>query len=227
MIRGRASMVLLVALMVVFGVAPATTAAPAGGGGGETVEFDLDGTLPEFPCPQGCPVTFEGSGTGGGNLTTMIDGVTHNATFTVLSGDVSGSAIYNEPGFPFCPLIGSASSPTTGSVTLSGGAAGVIFRTTPLIPSGSVHTVSVTLDFSYQRVGATPTIEITGGSITAEYFIPGTGSGSFTQQIAAGAGGGVFEVNPIEAFMLCQNPGELDFRIVGDAAVVTQEPVLP
>lgn len=224
--RGKISLtVALVALSgLVISVAPAAgTSVPNGGAG--NVQFDVEGTLHEFPCPDGCTTSFSGNGSGVGNVPAVIDGEPYNATFTILDGAVEGTANYTEPGFPFCPFVGTATSPTTGSVTLSGGATGIIFRTDPLIPSGTVHTVTTTLGFSYQRVGVTPAIRITGGEITLEYFIPGTGSGSFTRDIAAGAGGGVFDVDEDEAVSRCLDPGELDFVIHGDAAVATQEPV--
>lgn len=218
--RGRVSMIALIMLAsLTVSATPGGTDTPGGGVG--NVEFEVSGELPEFPCPDGCLTTFEGIGDGAGNLPVMIDGVPHNATFTIVRGTVTGSADYVEPGFPFCPLVGSASSPTTGSVTLSGGATGLIFRTDPLLPIGTVFAATTTLGFTYTRVGATPAIEITGGSTTVDFYIPGSGPGSFTQELAAGAGGGVFEVDPVDAALLCQNPGPLEFTVAGDAFVAS------
>lgn len=219
--RGKIALVGVVTLFgFVFGLAPVESASATGGA---DVQFRVSGTLPEFPCEDGCPVTFDGRGTGGGQVTFEADGVTHIAEFTIFLGEVSGSAEYSEPGFPLCPLFGSANSPTTGSVTLSGGSTGIIHRvqTGPTLPGGTVSEASFTLDFNYQRVGATPVIEITGGSVTLAYFIPGFGPGTHTESIVAGEGTGVFEVDPIEAAARCMDPGSLDFELIGDAAIVT------
>lgn len=215
----RSTIVLIGLASLTVSAVPSDAETPDGGVG--NVEFEVSGQLEEFPCPEGCLTTFDGTGDGAGNVPAMIDGVAHNATFTIVRGTVTGSAEYSEPGFPFCPVVGSAASPTTGSVTLSGGATGVVFRTDPLLPIGTVFAATTTLDFTYTRVGATPAIEITGGSTTVEYFIPGSGPDSFTQELVAGAGGGVFEVDPVDAVLLCQNPGPLDFTVVGDAVVAS------
>lgn len=189
--------------------------------GVSNVQFKVGGTLPTFPCEAGCPTNFAGSGTGGGSVTFDLGGVTYNATYTILAGDVTGSADYTEPGFPFCPLVGAAASPTTGSVTLQGGATGTVFRTSPLIPGGTVFGASTTLDFSYQRVGTTAAIQIIGGSTTINFFVPGVGTKSITKSLLAGGGTGVFEVDPAAAAARCQSPGSIDFDITGDAVVAT------
>lgn len=215
--RRRASFIEAIVLVgLAFGLVSIEPVAATGVG---NIEFNVGGTLPLFPCDEGCQTTFSGSGTGAGNLTFEVDGVTHNATFTIVGGTVSGSAEYSEPGGPFCPAFGFAASPTTGSVTLSGGATGIIFRTNPLLPGGTVFDVSTTLGFSYTRVGVTPVIEITGGSVTVRYFIPGSGTGSVTESIVTGEGSGVFVVDPVQAASRCQNPGELAFSIIGDAVL--------
>lgn len=194
--------------------------------GGGNVAFDVRGTLPLFPCEEDCPpADFDGEGAGGGNITFDVDGVTHLAEFTVLLGEVSGSADYTEPGPPLCPLVGFANSPTTGSVTLSGGSTGIIQRvqTRPTLPGGTVSEASFTLDFTYTRVGATPVIEITGGSVTLEYNIPflGPETRTHTESIVTGVGTGVFVVSPVQAALNCVSPGELPFEIIGDATIVT------
>jgi hypothetical protein len=198
----------------------AVAASPAAAQGAGNVEFSVSGTLPTFPCPNGCFATFGGSGTGAGQLATTIGGVPYEATFTIVGGSVTGSASYTEPGFPFCPLIGSATNPSTGTITLSGGSTGIIYRTSSPTLTGTVTSTSFTLGYTYQRVGVTPAIVLTGGSVTVNYFFPGTGSGSFTKTIAAGAGTGVFVVDPVQAESHCLAPGPLGFTITGDAAAV-------
>jgi hypothetical protein len=200
------------------GVIPAQS---AGATGADNVEFRVSGTLPTFPCEAGCQATFGGTGTGAGSVMFNLNGVDYNASYTILAGDVTGSADYSEPGFPFCPLVGSAASPTTGSVTLSGGATGTVYGISPVISGGSVYGASTTLSFSYVRVGATPVIQITGGSTTIDFFIPGVGTKSVTKSLVAGAGTGAFELDPAAAAARCQNPGPLAFDITGDAAVAT------
>ncbi len=185
------------------------------------VEFSVSGALPTFPCPQGCNASFGGTGTGSGQAEASIGGAQYVATFTILAGSVSGSASYTEPGFPFCPLVGSATNPTTGTVTLSGGSTGIVYRTTSPTLTGTVTGVSVTLGYTYERLGAVATLDITGGSMTVSYFFPGSGASSFTQAIVAGAGAGAFSVDPVQASALCTNPGQLNFTLDGDVAVAT------
>lgn len=207
-------------------------AGPAAAHGGEGLNFSVSGQLPQFPCPEGCEASFSGSGRGGGSVATRIGGDPSVATFDLHGGTINGLADYSEPGFPFCPLMGSAVSPSTGSVEWTAKSAGVVVRENTFAPLGRVTNVSITLDFSYQRFGATALIEITGGSMTVEYVFAapshqfsGVGlnfSGSFTEAIEAGAGGGAFRVDPLQAVSNCQSPGELDFEIKGLASIATQ-----
>lgn len=80
---------------------------------------------------------------------------------------------------------------------------------------------SFELDFSYQRFATVALIEITGGTITIDYEIPATGSGTITESIVAGEAAGVFNVALVEADQKCENPDELRFELIGDAAVAT------
>jgi hypothetical protein len=194
---------------------------PATAVGAENVQFDIDGKLPKFPCEDGCQAEFSGAGNGGGNIRFEISGVTYAATFTILGGVVNGVAEYSEPeDFPLCPLLAFASNRTTGSVNLTGGATGVIVRTSPVLPGGTTFEVSTTLLFTYTRAGATPAITIDGGSVTIDYFIPGYGTGSVTKALVNGAGTGVFEVDAGTAYNRCTGePGELKFKLIGDAVV--------
>ena len=195
---------------------------PAAAAGAANISFDVDGTLPTFPCTQagGCTTDFDGTGTGGGEVALVISGVPHVATFTVLSGTVSGWATYSQPGFPACPLVGDAQN-TMGRVTLNGGATGVIRRvqTGPALPGGTVTSVTFSVGINYTRAGGTAVIEVTGGSVTLDYYIPATGSGTITQAIVAGAGSGVFRVNAADSLARCTTaPGALDFELIGDAS---------
>lgn len=217
------------------GLLPAGSATAVGA---DQVAFDISGQLPEFPCPEGCDATFDGSGSGSGEVVTMIGGHPHVATFTFERAAIHGAASYTEPGFPFCPLVGSAASPTAGSVTLSGQASGTIARTRPISMLhradllGEVTGITLVLDFTYTRVGATPAIEITGGSVTLDFVSRSvrTGEpvehGSLTESIMAGAGGGIFVVDAVEAASRCQDPGPLDFTIEGLASIATGNDVV-
>lgn len=191
---------------------------PAAAVGATNVEFNVSGDL-WFPC-TGCGAGFGGSGTGAGRAGALIGGSVYDATFTIVGGSVTGFADYTEPGIPFCPVVGSANSPAGSFVTLTGGATGVIARS-ELAPVGTVSNVTFTFSYTYVRVGATPAIAITGGWLTVDYFIPGTGWGSFTNTIVAGAGGGVFVVDPVQAASRCLTPGPLPFSIIGDAVLAT------
>jgi len=189
--------------------------------GGGNVEFSVSGTLPKFPCPTGCSATFSGSGTGAGETEAVVGDNTYLATYTIEAAQVTGTANYTEPGTPFCPLVGSAASPSTGSVTLSFGVTnGIVSRTGTPTFTGTVTGVSVTLSYTYERAGATAVLTITGGSMTVGYYFPDTGAGTFTQALEDGAGGGLFNVDPVQAASLCQNPGPLSFSLDGDAVVV-------
>jgi hypothetical protein len=210
---------ILVALAGILTVSMPISHASATGVG--ELDFAVDGDLGTFPCPGGCYTPFSGTGTGSGQAEATIAGNTYEAVFTILAGTVTGSANYAEPGFPFCPLIGSATNPSTGTVTLSGGSTGVIYRSSSPTFTGTVTGVSVTLGYTYQRVAAAAAIVLTGGSVTVNYFFPGSGSGSFTDPIVAGGGGGVFQVDPVEAEALCTNPGTLHFTLDGEAVVVS------
>lgn len=217
--RAKCSISVLAALAVSLAVA-----ASAGAAGAGNVVFDVEGTLPKFPCPEGCTASFTGEGDGAGTATATIGGATYAAVFTITDGQVNGTASYAEPAGAFCPLLGSATSPTTGSVTLADDATGVIYRTSSPTFTGTVHSASTTLDYTYQRVGVLSALTITGGSVTVNYFYPGTGQGSFTQQLAVapgvgGAGAGVFQVILGNAIDACESPTDLEFRLTGDAAV--------
>lgn len=217
-------------LVAVLSVGLSMLAVGPAAAGAEGVQFTVSGQLPEFPCPDGCEATFSGSGTGNGDVATRIDGVPHVAAFAYVEDSISGTVAYTEPGPPFCPLIGFAATPTTASVELTGDATGTIVRTDPLLPTGTVTGITMTVDVSYKRVGVAPVIEITGGSVTVDYFFPSHQFdeegfkvfGSFTESIEAGAGSGVFQVDPVQAVSNCQNPGELDFTLDGVAGIATR-----
>ena len=188
--------------------------------GAGNIEFSVTGQLGTFPCPMGCTTSFTGNGSGGGQTEATIGGNTYDATYTIIGGSVSGTASYTEPGAPFCPLVGSASNPTLGTVTLWGGSTGVIYETSTPTFTGTVTGVSFTLGYTYERIGTAAAITITGGSVTVSYFFPGTGAGSFTQALETGAGGGLFQVEAGAAIARCSNPGPLDFTLSGDAVAL-------
>jgi hypothetical protein len=214
--RWRIVLSLLAGLVLT--VMPTGRASATGAG---SVEFSVSGTLPTFPCPNGCTAIFAGTGSGSGHTETSIGGVPYDATYTILAGTVSGTASYAEPGFPFCPLIGSATNLSTGQVTLTGGSTGVIYRTSSPTFTGTVTGVSFTLGYTYQRAGSAAALVLTGGSVTVSYFFPGSGSGSFTQTLNAGGGAGAFMVDPVQASSLCQNPGQLAFTLDGNVVAAT------
>lgn len=215
-VRRAVFIVLLVGLLP--GAVPAE---PAAAVGATNVEFNVSGELPTFPCEGRCLTGFGGSGTGAGKASALIGGNLYDATFTLIGAGVSGHAYYTEPGVPFCPAIGvAANDPSEGQVTLSGGT-GIIARTGSLHAVGTVSNVNFTFSYAYVRVGATPAIVITGGSLTVTYFIPGAGWGWFTSSIVAGAGSGVFVVDPVQAASRCLTEGSLPFAIIGDAVLAT------
>lgn len=205
-----AALCLIVVSTLVLAWLPPEPAAAASLG---NVEFSVSGTLPQFPCIE-CSVDFSGTGTGAGHAQAIQNGTHYDATFTVLSGGVWGSVSYAEPGLPFCPAFGSAA----GSVTLSGGAEGVVRSSATPIP-GFVDDVTFTLYFSYVRAGALATIIVTWGSLVVHFNIPGVGRGLFVNTIVGGAGSGVFETNAVDAVSGCFSPRPLAFTVVGDAVV--------
>lgn len=186
---------------------------PASAVGAGNVEFSVSGTLPQFPCIN-CSVGFSGTGTGAGNIQALQDGVNYDATFTVLNGGVWGAVNYAEPGLPFCPTLGSAA----GTVTLSGGAQGVVHSSASPHP-GFIENVTFTLYFSYTRVGALATITVTWGWVVVHFNIPGVSTTLFANVIMAGAGTGVFETQPVDAVSGCFSPRSLPFTVVGNAVV--------
>jgi hypothetical protein len=200
---------------LVSGSVPTTPATAAGAG---DVEFSIGGTLWKFPCAN-CRTDFSGTGTGAGQAGALIGTVAYNATFSILAGTVQGTADYSEPGVPLCPAVGSASNPAITKVTLTGGATGIVHRSSTPSYTGTVTNVSVTLNFTYQRVGTAVAITISGGTVTVSYFYPGTGTGSFSNAIVAGAGAGVFQVDPLVAAARCTNPGPLNFTLTGNAGI--------
>lgn len=199
-------------------------------GGAADVEFQVGGKLEQFPCPEGgCTATVEGSGTGAGHANAMIGGELHAATFAIWNGDVTGSAVYSEPGPPFCPLLATASNnPLTGELTLSGGATGIIRNLeNPDQGTGVITSATTTLNFTYDRVGVTPVIRILQGStVTFNYWFPTTGFGFFTKHVTVGAGGGVFqlpETTPTTLVEYCHGePGtDVRYSLTGNASVAT------
>jgi hypothetical protein len=187
--RSLCGAVALVAALVMSGASTGAAATTVPAIGAVNVKFDVGGVLPTFPCPTGCTATVSGTGTGSGTVSTTFNGQPALAAFTVYpSGAVSsaGGAFYVEPGQPFCPAAGFAG----GSLTVTGGANGFILvgSQTP----GVINNATTNLTFNYVRVGATPVIRITGGSVTLSYTLPDTGSGSLTLPMTNvdGVGGG-------------------------------------
>jgi hypothetical protein len=182
---------------------------------GMNVTFQAGGTLPTFPCPTGCTATFSGSGTGAGTAQAQSGGIDYLATFETVSGSVSGAANYTEPSTPFCPAIGSA----TGTVTLSSAASGSVSRSSTPAETGTVTAVTFQLSFTYQRVGATTAITITGGTATVSFTFPDTGPDYFISGVS-GAGLGVFVVDPVDTANACPSPRALPFTIAGETALL-------
>lgn len=210
-LRATTALVGMLSLLSLGGVAAASPAAKAVGTAAADVAFSIEGTLPTFPCPDGCAVSFSGSGTVLGTVGAVTSSVTYEATFAAVDAAVDGSAIYTEPGPPFCPANGFAA----GSVTLSGGALGVVRRSTTPEATGKVTGLTVDADYSYQRAGAVAVIEITGGTVTVFYSFPDSGPGSVTTDVV-GAGPGSLLVDGQDALDRCETPGPLPFQLVGD-----------
>jgi hypothetical protein len=222
--------VLVVALVgVALSVVPAAPAAATAGA--VNVQFNVTGSLSQFPCPSGgCTATISpgSTGTGAGHAYANIAGDPYDATFTIYpSGTITGSAVYAEPGQPFCPLLGFANNSSTGQIVLSGGTTGIIYNLNRPFNGGVVTSATTTLNYNYTRVGVTPVLQITGGSVTVNYYFPATGPGSFTDPIinvkgTGGAGTGVFTLPGTSATQLlayCNGtPGTLvQYAFNGDA----------
>ena len=197
--------------------------------GAANVEFQVGGNLERFPCAEGgCTATVGGTGTGVGHALETINGQRYDATFAIWNGGVTGSAVYSEPGPPFCPLLATAGNTATGVLTLSGGATGVIRNLDNPDQGGGVVTSATTyLKFTYERAGLTPVIRVAPGSyVQFNYWFPTTGYGFFKKDVIAGAGGGVFELpgtTPTTLVDYCfGNPGtNVAYSLIGDMAVAT------
>jgi hypothetical protein len=179
------------------------------------VEFSASGTLPTFPCDDGCDAPFSGWGSGAGNARAEAAGVEYSASFVVPSGYVTGTANYAEPGPPFCPAVGTA----VGTVSLNGPASGLVYRTSTPSVVGFVTGVTFDLAYTYQRAGPGTLVTVTGGTARIAFTFPDTGADYFVSHVA-GAGPGAFEVHPVHVTDRCQSPGELAFTVVGDVALV-------
>jgi hypothetical protein len=178
-----------------------------------TLAFSIGGTLDPFPCPLGCAVPFGGSGSAVGTSHGRAAGTAYDATFTS-TGTVSGTATYTEPATPFCPAVGSA----IGTARLIGSADGMVRRSATPGVTGTVTGVTVDLNLSYQRVGPVAAIQLTAGTVTVSFVFPDSGAGSFTADVA-GAGLGLFVVDPESAVARCTAPGPLPFQVVGNAVL--------
>jgi hypothetical protein len=177
------------------------------------VQFTVSGTLPEFPC-SGCGAGISGTGTGEGKgHASSSDGV-YDATFVMSQGWASGHADYTEPRHPVCPGLGSAA----GTVVLSGGAVGTVHRTSTPTAVGTVNDAVFTLEYSYQRIGATSAIVINGGTARIYVSFPDTGPDYFIANVV-GAGPGAFIADPLLVEQRCQSPGPLPFTVLGDVAL--------
>ena len=183
---------------------------------GMDVQFQATGTLPTFPCPAGgCSTTFSGTGSGAGTAHADGGSTEYQATFALPSGSVSGTAAYTEPAEPLCPTIGAAA----GTVTLTGSATGVVVKTTSPTTTGSVTSVTFTLNYTYERFGPATAVTITGGTARINFTIPGAGSDYFVSEVT-GRGAGAFRVAPEQAISKCFSPGSLPFSVIGDVALV-------
>ena len=237
-VRARSRMAFAVVAVLASSI-PSTGPAKATGTG--NVEFSVRGTIPTFPCEVNCPtLTFKGTGNGDGKASAQVNGYLYDATFTLFNAAVEGSASYNEPGLPFCPLIGSASNPVDPStqkkvqVWLGSGTGSIItgiVRSTRWPIGGTISDMTVLFEFAYDRVGVTAAVRILSGLVTVHYEFAGFESGSFTEhfipvvpgQVAAGVGTGIFKVDPASAAFRClpNGAGPLDFDLIGDVVAAT------
>lgn len=200
---------------------------PAGGTG--NLQFWVSGTLSPFPGTQQ-PTNFNGTGSGAGTVSGIgSDGGVYHADVTVLAMGVSGSANYNEPPWPVCPLTGSA-IPLNGTVTMTaqpGSISGVVYRAGDFL-TGSVIGLTTTFNFAYNRVGTTTTLVITGGRTTATLSIPGHGFPTITMTYN-GAGTAQFVADPVAAEEQCRQSngtnGSLAYQLIGDAAIAGPDPL--
>lgn len=197
---------------VAFAWMPVSPAAAAGGGG--DIVFAVAGTLPRFPCPEGCDVSFGGPGSGTGHVASTIDGNAVEGTYTVKDGWATGSARYLEAD---CASGGTAD----GTVTLWGATTGVIVNTGGIPHRGSINWVLIDVVFRYERVGATAALVVLGGRVTVGYSFT-TYSGTVAQPLLPSAGTGAFVVNPNELANNCSaQSGSMVFWVFGDVALLT------
>jgi hypothetical protein len=223
---------LLAAVLALVGTLGPDTAAPARAltpnPGGGSLQFWVNGTLSPFPGTLQT-TTFSGTGSGTGTVTGIgSDGGVYTADVTILAMGVSGSAQYNEPIWPVCPITGSA-VPLTGSITMNsqpGSISGVVYRAGDAL-TGSVVSLSTTFTFQYNRVGATASLVVTRGRTTATVAIPGHGTPTVSMTYN-GAGAGAFVADPVAAEQECRlGPGSLPYQLIGDAVVAGPDPLQP
>lgn len=189
------------------------------GYGSASLEFSVGGTLDPFPGTQQ-PTNFTGTGTGAGTATGLgSDGGDYHADFVINSMAITGSAQYNEPAWPICPLTGSA-IPLTGQISgtaPSGSVTGVIYGANGSAV-GSVTSLTTTFAFAYNRVGATATLVITGGWSYIGYSAGGRTGVLTTSYVGSGAA--AFVADPNAAESACRaGSGSLPYTLTGTATV--------
>ncbi|HVF74771.1 MAG TPA: hypothetical protein VM938_06955 [Acidimicrobiales bacterium] len=215
----------LAVVVAVLGVVPLVGADPAsasvavtGASGGLELQYVMEGTLPVFPCLN-CSATFGGGAKGAGWMQADAFNQLWDVKIEALnmSGN-SGRVVYQESGTPYCPTLGQAA----GTITMTDPyAVGTVYRSGMPNEVGDLDAVTVSIAFTYQRVGAAVVIAVTSASIRADFHAP-TLAGSVTAATTglAGAATGVFVVtDPVMVANRCHEPGPLPFLLAGTASV--------
>lgn len=225
LLRLAACITLIVGLAPIMGASRAeASVAVYGATGVLDLAYIMEGTLPTFPCDD-CSTTFSGDAQGAGHLHAYANDEVWDVSLAAdtLLGNQTGSVDYQEPGGPYCPAIGQAS----GTITLTDSSAkGTVTRTGAPTDVGSVYAVTLTVGFTYQRVGVSVVITVTSASIRADFASPKiTGSVTAASTGLVGAGSGVFVVqDPQLVASRCASPGPLPFSLVGTGSIAVVGP---
>ncbi len=199
--------------------------------GAMSLRFDASSVLPTFPCySYNCSTTFSGTATAASHATSSDSGYVLDPVWGFIgivqnfgqyevafraTGGFKASVTYGEPSTPYCPLTGTA----VGSATMTAPATGVVRRLNP--PAlGQVTSITVGLNFSYQRAGTAAAIVATGGypvSVAIGYQFPDA-TGSFNLS-AIGGGSAVFTFDPTTIPARCSSPGPLPFNVAGSLSL--------
>lgn len=195
-----------------------------------TLGLRVAGTLPTFPCGGTCTTSFSGtmSPSGSATVTTgtfwipevmSVPDPTRGyvATFSIDSASTTGSAQYNEPGYPVCPGKGTAA----GVATATGTATGIVSRASAPGAIALVYAVYMNAPFTYDRVGSAAVIAVRYGWMRVYFRMIDTGALGYLDTAIGGAGEGVFKVDPAQAVSACTGSGSVGYEVVAEIGIMT------